>query len=368
MTFIPASLDDFEELARKSMAPGSFAYYSTGSSSESTLRRNREAYDKLLIRPKILVDVEQVDTSTTILGQPISMPICVAPTAYHGLAHYDGELASARGTARMNTLYTLSSNSGYGIGQVADAARKVNKNALQWFQLYMEKDRDLTEKLVRKCEEAGYKALVVTTDRPRLGPRLRTVRNGFRLPQYVKRANYESDNDGAEDYMSGEMYPGMTWEDIKWIKSITKLPIVIKGIFRGEDAKLAVQYGVDAIVVSNHGGRQLDSSPATLEVLPEIVQACRGSNVEVYFDGGIRTGTDVFKALAIGAKAVFIGRPVLYGLAYQGESGVRQVLSMISHDFRLTMGLAGCTKVSAIDKSFLMTESQLDFTKALAKL
>ena len=164
----------------------------------------------------------------------------------------------------MNTLYTLSSNSGYGIGQVADAARKVNKNALQWFQLYMEKDRDLTEQLVRKCEQAGYKALVVTTDRPRLGPRLRTVRNGFKLPQYVKRANYESENDGAEDYMSGEMYPGMTWEDIKWIKSITKLPIVIKGIFRGEDAKLAVEYGVDAIVVSNHGGRQLDSSPATV--------------------------------------------------------------------------------------------------------
>ncbi|KAI9315966.1 hydroxyacid oxidase 1-like protein [Dichotomocladium elegans] len=345
MSFLPVSLDDFENYARENMAPASYAYYSTGSSSEETLRRNRQVYSKLLIRPKILIDVEKVSTATTVLGQKISIPICVAPTAYHGLAHHEGELASAKATAAMDTLYCLSTNSGYSISEVAAAANTRSKNALQWFQLYMEKDKSLTERLVRRCEAAGFKAIVVTTDRPRLGPRLRPARSGFKLPQHLKRANFDSDNDGDQDYMSGEMFPGMTWREIIWLKSITKLPVVIKGIFRAEDAKMAIEHGVDAIVVSNHGGRQLDSCPSTLEVLPEIVQACRGSRIEVYVDGGIRSGTDVFKALAIGARAVFIGRPILYGLAYKGEAGVKQVLSMIGRDFQLTMALAGCADV-----------------------
>ncbi|KAL1933252.1 hypothetical protein VTP01DRAFT_7342 [Rhizomucor pusillus] len=360
------TLDDFEDYAKQHLAPGAFGYYSSGSDAESTLRRNREAFDRVLIRPKILVNVEKVQTATTILGHKLRSPICVAPTAFHGMAHHDGEKASVAATVANGNVFCLSTNSNYGMDAVSAAARKAAKDPFLWFQLYMSRDKELMLKMVRKCESSGYKALVVTTDRPRLGRKLVIMRSGFTLPRHLQRGNFEEDSE--EDHFNGEMYPGMTWKDIAWLKTITELPIIIKGIFREEDARMAVQQGVDGIIVSNHGGRQLDSCPASLEVLPEIVRACRGTKVEIYFDGGVRRGTDVFKALAMGAKAVFVGRPVLWGLAYRGESGVKQVLNLLQHEFQLTMALAGCTKIEDIDISFLIPHEDLSFTRSLHKL
>ncbi|KAI9255097.1 hydroxyacid oxidase 1-like protein [Phascolomyces articulosus] len=367
MNNIPATVADFEEYARRTMNPGAFGFYIGGADSEVTLRRNIEAYNNLLLRPKVMVDVEQVSIATSILGEKISSPICVAPTAYHALAHHDGEIATARACAAVGTCFCQSTNSNYTMEQVASS---VPKEALRWFQIYVQEEQEITQKLVKDCEKAGFKALVVTLDRPRLGKRLHVLRSGFTLPKHLSRANFHGDeeNDGSVSYYHGEMYPGMTWKDIKYLKSITKLPIVVKGIFREEDAELAIQYGVDAIIVSNHGGRQLDSCPATIEILPEIVAACKGTKVEVYMDGGIRTGTDVFKALAIGARCVFVGRPALWGLAYQGENGVKQVLNMLNYDFRLTMTLSGCSNVQEIDKSFIASAERYSFSHTLAKL
>ncbi|KAG2220932.1 hypothetical protein INT45_010685 [Circinella minor] len=367
MNNIPATIADFEEYARRTMSPGAFGFYIGGADSEVTLRRNLEAYNNLLLRPKVMVDVENVTVATTILGEKISSPICVAPTAYHALAHHDGEKATAKACATVGTCFCQSTNSNFTMEQVASS---VPKEALRWFQIYVQEEEDVTRKLVKDCEKAGFKALVVTLDRPRLGKRLHVLRSGFTLPKHLSRANFEEDkeNDGSDSYYHGEMYPGMTWKDIKFLKAITKLPIVVKGIFREEDAKLAIQHGVNGIIVSNHGGRQLDSCPATIEILPEIIAACKGSRTEVYVDGGIRTGVDVFKALAIGAQAVFIGRPVLWGLAYQGENGVKQVLNMLNYDFRLAMTLAGCANVQEIDRSFIAPAERYSFSRTLARL
>ncbi|KAI8141939.1 FMN-dependent dehydrogenase [Fennellomyces sp. T-0311] len=335
----PACLDDYETLARQKMAGPEFGFYCTGAENEVTLRRNREAYDRLLIRPKVLIDVSQVDMTTRLLGHRISSPICVAPTSLHVMAHHQGEKATARACASLDTCYCISSYSNYSMEEAAAESDKVNKNALRWFQLYVEKDRSLTEKLVRRCEKAGFKALVLTVDRPVLGRRLQEFRSGFKLPKHLRFGNFKDrEHDG---YFGYDVDASLNWDDVVWLKRFTKLPIIIKGIMRGDDAALAVRHGVAGVIVSNHGGRQLDTCPATIEALPEVVRACRNSKVEVYVDGGIRRGSDVFKALALGARAVFLGRPIIYGLVYQGEEGVKQVLTRIQRDFEATMALAG---------------------------
>ncbi|KAF7732350.1 Hydroxyacid oxidase 2 [Apophysomyces ossiformis] len=367
---LPVSIDDYEAYARKILPPMALDYYQSGADAEITLRRNRDAYERLLIRPRILVNVEKVTTSTTLLGQPIPFPICVAPTAFHGLAHDEGEKATARACAALKTCYCASTYSNFSMDEVFRSARDVMEHPLQWFQLYVETDREATARLVRHCEALGFQALVVTVDRPRLGRRLADLRNVFRLPGHLRLGNFSSDDptrQGAEAYVGGQIDPALTWEDIGWLKTVTRLPIVIKGIFRGEDAKKAIEHGVDAILVSNHGGRQLDGCPATLEVLPEIVDVCRDTKVEVYVDGGIRKGSDIFKALAIGARAVFIGRPILWGLAYKGQTGVQQVLSLLHFDFRLTMALAGCTSVDQIGRDYIVPAEELSFARTLTK-
>ncbi|KAI8336931.1 hydroxyacid oxidase 1-like protein [Chlamydoabsidia padenii] len=315
---LPITIDDYEALAKDSLNPAAYGYFRSGADSENTLQRNKEAYNQLLIRPKVLVDVSKVTITTTILGHQLKTPICIAPTAFHALAHENGELATARGIASLGTCYCASTYSNYSMDDISQAAPS---SALQWFQLYVETDRAITANLVRRCEKLGYKALIVTVDRPRLGRRLADIRTGFKLPRHLSQGNFESENDddtrsGEGAYLTGQVDASLKWSDLKWLKSLTSLPIVIKGIFRAEDAQLACQHGVAGIIVSNHGGRQLDTCPSTLEVLPEIVETCRNTQVEVYVDGGIRKGSDVFKAIAIGAKAVFIGRPVIWGLAY----------------------------------------------------
>ncbi|CAO3675177.1 unnamed protein product [Umbelopsis vinacea] len=287
------------------------------------------------------------------------------------MAHDDAEKATARACATLKTCYTMATYSNTSIEDVYAAAKEKTRkqDPLHWFQLYVEQDREATKQLVQRCEKAGYKALVITVDRPRLGRRLADLRHAFKLPKHLTLANFVADEtrSGAGAYAGGAIDASLSWKDIEWFKSITKLPIVIKGIFRGEDAKLAVKHGVDGIIVSNHGGRQLDGCPATLEVLPEIVDAVKGTNVEVYVDGGIRKGTDVFKALALGARAVFLGRPIVYGLAYQGEEGVRNVLSMINYEFRLAMALSGCTAINKITSDYIVPADEISLAKSFTK-
>ncbi|CAO3599357.1 unnamed protein product [Absidia cylindrospora] len=371
---LPLTIDDYEELAQKSLNASAYGYFRSGADSEVTLQRNKQAYDKLLIRPKVLVDVAKIDIATTILGQSLRTPIGIAPTAFHALAHDDGELATARASAALGSCYCASTYSNYSMAEISRAVNTPG-GALQWFQLYVENDRATTAHLVRQCEQLGYKALVVTVDRPRLGRRLTDARTGFGLPRHLRQGNFDDDNDAANDgtsrtgqgaYLTGQIDASLTWSDLHWLRSLTSLPIVIKGIFRAEDATLAVKHGVAGILVSNHGGRQLDGCPSTLEVLPEIVDACRNTNVEVYLDGGIRKGTDVFKALALGARAVFIGRPVIWGLAYDGEKGVKRIFDSLNYDLRLAMALAGTTSIDKITSDYVVPASYYSFEKKLA--
>jgi 4-hydroxymandelate oxidase len=285
------------------------------------------------------------------------MPILVAPTAFHRLAHEDGELASVRAAGDAQTLFTLSSLSTTAIEDVVAAA-----SGPVWFQLYMYKDRGATEALVRRVEAAGAKALVLTVDAPLLGRRERDVRNGFRLPDDLAIANMLGTgaatlpsvvgDSGLAAYVAQMLDPAMTWSALEWLRGITKLPIAVKGIVRADDARKAVACGAAAVVVSNHGGRQLDASPATIEVLGRVVDAVVG-RAEVIVDGGVRRGSDVVKALALGAKAVQVGRPVLWGLAAGGREGVAGVLAMLRREFDNAMALCGCPNVASIDRSLV---------------
>jgi len=351
------NLLELEEMARSKVAHASFDYIAGGAEDEVSLRRNREAYDHWALRPRVLVDVSTRDTSTTILGQRISMPILVAPTAFHGLVHPEGEVATARGVAAAGTLMVASVISTRTLEDIAASVP-----APRWFQLYVYKDRQVTADLVRRAERAGYRAICLTVDTPLLGRREKDERNAFTLPPGLGIANVRPAGlDGMPESERGSAFAkyvvelldaAVTWRDIAWLRSITPLPIVLKGILTAEDAALAVEHEVDGIVVSNHGGRQLDSTLGTLDALPDVVGAVDG-RLEVYVDGGIRRGTDVLKALALGAKAVLLGRPVLWGLAMGGAEGVRAVLDHLRKEFELAMALAGRANVSQVDATLV---------------
>lgn len=320
-----------------------------------TLRENRDAYSRLRIMPKILIDVSKITTKTTILGDVVDSPICIAPSAMQQMAHPDGEIATSRAAAKCNTLMTLSSWSTIALEEVASAA----PSGLRWFQLYVYKDRVVTLDLVKRAERAGYKALAVTVDTPILGRREADVRNRFALPSHLTMGNFKgkggshssgtkasgATGSGLASYVSQLIDQTLTWSDIAWLRKNTTLKIVVKGVMTVQDALIAMENGVDGIWISNHGARQLDTVPATIEVLPEIARAVNG-RCEVYLDGGIMRGTDVLKALALGARAVFIGRPVLWGLAHSGEEGVSNVLKLLNDEFTLAMKLTGTVTLS----------------------
>ncbi len=330
---------DYEKLAEACVEPSAWDYYMSGSDDEVTLRENRAAFERIRLRPRMLVDVSACDLHTTVLGTPVTMPILVAPTAYHCLAHPDGECATARGASDAGTLMVASTSSTRSMEEIAQAAR-----GPRWFQLYIH-DRTTTEELVRRAEAAGYSALVVTVDSARWGHKERPLHSDFRLPAHLHKANFQ-------DQSIPQNFVFVTWGTLDWLRSLTALPILLKGILTSEDAALAVEHGVDGIVVSNHGGRQLDSAAASIEALPEIVEVVRG-RCEVYMDGGIRRGTDILKALALGARAVLVGRPVLWGLAVDGAEGVRQVLEMLHAELELAMRLAGRPTLASIDRSLV---------------
>nr|XP_060641690.1 2-Hydroxyacid oxidase 1 [Anolis sagrei ordinatus] len=356
----PICIADFEQYAKTFLRKSVYDYYKSGADEQQTLAENVAAFSRLKLYPRMLKDVSSLDLSTSVLGQRVSMPICVAATAMQCMAHEDGEIATVRACRSMGTGMMLSSWATSSIEEVAQAAPE----AVRWLQLYIYKDREVTKSLVRRAEKTGYKGIFVTVDTPFLGKRLDDVRNKFQLPPHLRMKNFETndlafssekgygENSGLSVYVAEAIDPSINWEDMKWLRGLTSLPIVAKGIIRADDAREAVKHGVNGILVSNHGARQLDGVPATIEILPEIIEAVEGK-IEVFLDGGIRKGTDVLKALAIGAKAVFVGRPILWGLAYQGEQGVKEVLQMLKEEFHLAMALSGCQSVEAIDRTLV---------------
>ena len=327
---------DYETLAQARLEPGVWGYYSGGSDDEVTLHANRSAFERIRLRPRMLVDVSICDMHTTVLGTPVSVPVLIAPTAFHCLAHPRGECATAEAARRAGVLMIASTSSTQSLEDIAREA-----DGPLWFQLYFS-DRKSAEELVHRAEAAGYRALVITVDSPRWGHKERAIRSGFSIPA---KANF-TDQDAAKANVP------LTWESLAWLRSLTSLPLVLKGIFTSEDATLAVQHGVDGIIVSNHGGRQLDGVSASIEVLPEVVEAIDG-RCEIYLDGGIRRGTDVLKALALGARAVLVGRPILWGLAVNGAEGVSHVLEILRSELELAMVLAGRPALDSIDRSLV---------------
>jgi len=355
---LPVNLSEFESAARERLPRMVFDYFAGGANDEITLRANRSAFDTTFLRPRVLVDVSHRDLSTTLLGQKIDFPVIIAPMGFQAMAHPDGELASCRAAGSSGTMFVASTMSNHRMEDIAKAA-----TGPIWFQLYVYRDRAVTRDLVQRAEAVGFTALQVTTDLPVLGRREADIRNGFHLPNDLRIRNLEEVGysqlppDAPTDsrvalYTSAMLDPSLTWNDIDWLRSITRLPVIVKGILRGDDAKRAIEHGASGVVVSNHGGRQLDTASATFDALSEVAETLAGSG-EVLIDGGIRRGTDVLKAIARGAKAVMIGRPVLWGLALDGEDGVRRVLQLIRTEFDHAMALCGCANVGAITRDML---------------
>jgi 4-hydroxymandelate oxidase len=350
----PLNLSDYEEFARERLPRMVYDYYAGGAGDEVSLRENELAWARVRLRPRVLVDVSACDLRTTVLGQPVSMPLLTAPCGANVLAHPEGELAVARAAAAAGVIQVLSTLSGHSLEDVAAAA-----DGPRWFQLYCYRDRGITRELVARAEAAGFLAVCVTVDVPVLGHRERDARNRFRLPPHLRFANIrqqiEEDADGSAllQYVSDQFDASLTWESLDWLRGITRLPIVVKGILAAEDARLAVGHGVAGICVSNHGGRQLDGVLATCDALPEVVDVV-GGEAEIYVDGGIRRGVDVLKALALGARAVLIGRPYLWALAVDGEAGVRRVLHLFHSELERSLALAGCPGISDIRPALIV--------------
>ncbi|XP_068186286.1 2-Hydroxyacid oxidase 2-like isoform X2 [Antennarius striatus] len=343
-------LNDFEKYAKEHLSKTAWDYYSAGADECCTRDDNVLAYKRIRLRPRVLRDVSESDTRTTVQGTEISFPVGISPTGLHCLAWHEGETATARAAEAFNTCYITSTYSTSSVEEIVAAA----PNGYRWFQIYVFQDRKFSEQIVRRVEALGYKAIVLTADVPYFGNRRNFILNQFKLPPHLQlkifNGLHQQENAVPEKYHTSD--PSITWKDVHWLQSITSLPIIIKGILTKEDAELAVEHGVQGIIVSNHGGRQLDGTLATIDALSEIVGAVKG-RIEVYLDGGIRTGSDILKALALGAKCVFIGRPVLWGLAYKGEEGVREVLQILKNEFRLAMTLSGCRNVAEINRNLI---------------
>jgi isopentenyl diphosphate isomerase/L-lactate dehydrogenase-like FMN-dependent dehydrogenase len=337
----PVNVADYERLAEACCEPGYWGYVVGGAGDEVTLLDNEEAFRRHVLRPRMLVDVSEVSARTSVLGAEVSMPLMVAPTSLQRVAHPDGEPALARAAASVGTVYTLSS---LGSVRPRELAEALGDDSPRWFQLYWSRDREFTADLVAEAAEAGFTALVLTVDLPEAGPRERDLRSGFKLPGDLPMPNLPRTLVGSEyfhDTLGEIVDKSLTWRDLEWLSTCCPLPLVVKGILTAEDATLACEHGCAGLVVSNHGGRQLDGVPATLDALPEVVEAA-GGRAEVYLDGGVRRGTDVVKALALGARAVLVGRPALWGLAAGGEEGARHVLELFQAEIELALLLLGC--------------------------
>jgi isopentenyl diphosphate isomerase/L-lactate dehydrogenase-like FMN-dependent dehydrogenase len=332
------TLDDAERLAEAVLPPEAWGYIAGGAGDERTLRWNREAFSRYRLRPRVLVDVSAVSTGTTVLGTPVSMPVLVAPMAYQAIAHEDHELGMARAVAAAGTVMCLSTVATATPVDVAAAA----PDGPKWLQIYVFRDREVSDEVIAQALEAGFTALVLTADLPVVGVRDREVRADFDVPEVDVPAYAAARARNASDDPALRMLDaGVEWSYLTELRQRWGVPVVVKGLVTGEDAALACEHGAAAVVVSNHGGRQLDGAIASLDALPEVVEAVAG-RAEVYLDGGVRRGADVVMALALGARAVFVGRPVFYGLAFGGEKGVRQVLDILRDETENALALLGC--------------------------
>lgn len=342
------NVHDYERAAEETLEPGAFGYYAGGAGDEWTLRENVAAYRRWVLRPRVLVDVGTVTTATTVLGVDVSMPILVAPTAFHRLATPHGELATARAAAAAGTIMCLSTLATAGPAEVAASA----PGGRRWYQLYWHRDRGITKALVGAAAEADFEAIVLTVDLPVVGNRERDARTGFSLPSELVPAFGASTSDAEVGSSSIALLvdPCLTWRDLEWLRSVSRLPLLVKGVLTAEDALLACEHGCDGIVVSNHGGRQLDGVSATIDALPEVVEAA-GDRCEVLVDGGVRRGTDVAVALALGARAVLVGRPVIWGLAVDGEAGATRILELLRQETELALALLGCPSPADVTRA-----------------
>lgn len=346
------SVADYERAAREALPQAAWDYYYHGADDEITLQRNRSAFEEIVLRYRVLAGVGDRKLGIEILGQKIAMPAMAAPTAFHKLAHPEGEIATVRGVADTGTGMFLSTLSTVAMEDVVAAAE-----APVFFQLYIYRDRELTRDLVARAEAAGCKAIALTVDAIVFGKREPDIRNRFHLPDGMRIENAAPAGYGALDdvgggsaltsYVNDLMDPTISWDDLAWLVESTSLPVLVKGVVRGDDATRCRDLGAAGVVVSNHGGRQLDTSPATIIALREVVDAV-GGDVEVLVDGGVRRGTDILKAIALGAKAVLVGRPILWGLAVDGQTGVAHVLQILRDELDSAMALSGCSSLDDV--------------------
>lgn len=361
---LPVSYTEWEQRAKNILAAGPFGYVHGGAGAGDTMKANEEAFKKWVIRPRVCRDITKRDISTTLYGQTLSVPILLAPIGVNTILHPEGELAAARAAAKEGVTYTLSNVSSYSLEEVAEEMG----DAPRWFQLYPPMDEQLSQSFLKRAEEAGYSAIVVTLDSTLLGWRETDLHNGYLpfirghgLGNYLSDPVFKSqfstapakDNQEAVQKILDEgNNTYFTWKQVDQLRKWTKLPILLKGLTHPEDALLAIEHGVDGIIVSNHGGRQLDGAIATLDALPAISEAVNG-RIPILLDSGVRRGADVLKALALGASAVLIGRPYAYGLAVAGESGVREVLQHLVAEFELQLAIAGRCSIQEIDRSLI---------------
>lgn len=347
---------DYSGVARARLSQEVIDYYEGGALDEITLRENAAGWERLKLYYRVLAEVGPRDMSTTVLGQAVSMPILIAPTAFHKLACDDGEIAAARAAKTARTLFILSS-----LSNTAMEAVFAEASSPRWFQLYIYKDLEITLELVKRAEAAGAEAIVLTVDAPGLGTRERDSRNNFRLPEDLNVENLaplgkgnfpKVKGSGLAAYVRENFKQDLGFDDLDWLCSSTRLPVVVKGMVRGDDARRSAEHGAKAVVVSNHGGRQLDTAPATCDALPRVVEAA-ADLCEIYVDGGIRRGSDVLKAIALGARGVLVGRAILWGLCVAGEKGALHVLEILRRELDEAMLLCGCSKLCDIDASLL---------------
>jgi 4-hydroxymandelate oxidase len=348
------SLDDMEHEARRAIGEMAYAYYSGGADDERLLAGNVAAWAHWQLHPRVLAGVSEVSTATTLLGSPVSSPVAIAPTAIQGLAHPEGEVASAQGAAAAGALFILSSLATRSLEDVAAVA----PDAVRWMQIYVLRERARTAELVARTVASGYRALVLTVDAPVSGLRLREWRAGVHLPEDLALPNLAGDSTssaregGFMAVVTKKFEPALTPDDIGWLAGLSSLPVVVKGVQRADDAVRCVDAGAAAVVVSNHGARQLADAPATADILAEVVDAVDG-RAEVYVDGGLRRAPDVVKALALGARAGLVGRPSLWALATGGADGVTAMLQWFEMELRRTMALCGAATVEALDRGLV---------------
>jgi isopentenyl diphosphate isomerase/L-lactate dehydrogenase-like FMN-dependent dehydrogenase len=347
---LPVNVDDYERLAEEALEPGPYGYFAGGAGAERTLRDNVAAFDRWRLRPRVLVDVSAPATATRVLGAEVSMPLFVAPVAFQRMAHPDGEGGMARAAAAAGTVMCVSTLATSTPAEVAAAA----PGAPLWFQLYCFRDRGVTQTLIDEAVDSGYRAIVLTVDAPFGGRRERDLRSGFEIPPEVTVPSVAAAAGGDGPMTVTEIFslvdPSLSWRDLEQLAGDCRLPVLVKGVLTAEDARLACEHGAAGVVVSNHGGRQLDGVAAALDALPEVVDAVEG-RIEVLMDGGVRRGTDVVKALALGARAVLAGRAPLWGLTADGERGAARVLALLGEEIALALKLCGCPSPQAVTRA-----------------